>query len=159
MHCTFIIKHIQYTNVSQAGGVEAEYPNSFGYNPRPSPASMTSFGLKTQIISAINRFSWVPYLGAFLSKMWFPPPKKKVQAFNCPRVFFSLNFNKSSPNILSLQETLIKTMDKVSRNNPRVVSYFYDNKKNIADNDYAITPWGTALLLIVSYYIENENLC
>ena len=39
--CTLLIKHIQYTNVSQAGGVEAEYPNSFGYNPSPSPASMT----------------------------------------------------------------------------------------------------------------------
>ena len=45
-----------------------------------------------------------------------PPPKKKVQAFNCLRVFFSPNFNKSSPNILSLQETLIKTIYKVSRN-------------------------------------------
>ena len=100
--------------------MEAEYPNSFGYNPRPFPASMTSFRLKIQIMSAINSFSWVPYLGASTPKFGYPPPQKKMQAFNCPRVFFSPKFNKSSPNILSLQETLIKTMDKVSRNSTQV---------------------------------------
>ena len=49
-----LIKHIKYTNLSQAGGVEAEYPNSFGYNPHLSLAPMSSFDVKTQIMSDIK---------------------------------------------------------------------------------------------------------
>ena len=55
-----LIKHIKYTNLSQAGGVKAEYPNLFGYNPHLSPAPMTSFGVKTQImldIKTMGKFS------------------------------------------------------------------------------------------------------
>ena len=114
--------------------MEAEYPKSFGYNPRPSPASMTLFGLKTQIMSFSTGFPGCPNWGGGRGvstpkpEIWLlpspppPPPPQKVQAFNCPRVFFSAKFNKSSPNLLSLQETLIKTMDKVSRNSTQVWS-------------------------------------
>ena len=96
--------------------MEAEYPNSFGYNPLS--------------LSCFNDFVWSQNpddvscqqgsLGALLEGVAPPqslatpppPPKKKVQAFNCPRVFFLPNFNKSSPNLLSLQETLGKTMKR-----------------------------------------------
>ena len=70
------------------------------------PASMTSFGLKSQIMSAITPRS-------------HPPPQKKVQAFNCPRVLFSPNFNKSSPNLLSLKETMIKQWKKSAETQPK----------------------------------------
>ena len=76
---------MQNTNVSQAGGVEAQYPNSFGCNPRPSPASMTSFGLK--FMPAINIVSWVPFWGGGgASTLEFgyspspPPPQKKKKS-------------------------------------------------------------------------------
>ena len=43
---------------------------------------MTSFGLRTQIISAINRVSWVPYLGASTPKIWLPKGGLKPDSFH-----------------------------------------------------------------------------
>ena len=47
----YYIGKIHILNLSQAGGVEAEYHNSFSYNLRPSPAAMTSFGVKTDDVN------------------------------------------------------------------------------------------------------------
>ena len=55
--------------------MEAEYPNSFGYNPRPSPASMTQ---NPDYISYQQVFLGALF-GSLHPKMWLapPPPQKK----------------------------------------------------------------------------------
>ena len=99
--------------------MEAEYPNSFGYNPRPAPASMTLFGLKTQIKT--------------------PSPQKKMFS-HLTVLVFSSPLTSTIPPQTSLacrnpDQNNGKSQQKL---NQSAVFYFYNNNTNIADNDYVI---------------------
>ena len=77
--------------------MEAGYPKSFGYNAHPSTSPMTLFGLKKQIMSAINRVSWVPYLGGgpLPQNLVTPPPPKKCK--NLTVLVFSSPLTSNKP--------------------------------------------------------------